>query len=173
MRLPKKASSPLTDGYRPELNTTPELNKLEASYYMSLVGILRWIVELNRIDIAAEVSMMALVIALPRKGYLDQLFHIFGFLKIKYNAELILDPSYLKIDKSNFDKKDWTHSVYSNIKEEVIPDTDPDYRKPRGKGFVISSYIDSDHAGDSVIRRSRTGFVVLVNCYLIYWFSKK
>ena len=37
MRLPKKASSPLTDGYRPELDTTPELNKSEASYYMSLV----------------------------------------------------------------------------------------------------------------------------------------
>ena len=80
MRLPKKASSPLTDGYRPELDTTPKLNKSEASYYISLVGILRWIVELNRIDIAIEVSMMASVIALPRKGHLDQLFHMFGFL---------------------------------------------------------------------------------------------
>ena len=173
MRLPKKASSPLTKGYRPELDTTPELDKTEASYYMSLIGILRWIVELNRIDIAVEVSMMASVMALPRKGHLDQLFHMFGFLKIKHNAELILDPSYPEIDKSSFERKDWTHSVYGEIKEEVIPDTDPDYRKPRGKGFVIRAYVDSDHAGDSVTRRSRTGFVVLVNCAPIYWFSKK
>ena len=98
---------------------------------------------------------------------------MFRFLKIKHNAELILDPSYPEIDKSNFEKKDWTHSVYGDIKEEVIPDTDPDYCKPRGKGFMISSYVDSDHAGDSVTRRSRTGFVVLVNCAPIYWFLKK
>ena len=63
--------------------------------------------------------------------------------------------------------------MHSDVKEEVIPDTDPNYRKLRGKGFVISSYIDSDHAGDSVTRRSRTGFVVLVNYALIFWFSKK
>ena len=100
---------------------------------MLLVGILRWIVELNRIDITAEVSMMALVMALPRKEHLDQLFYMFRLLKIKYNAELILDSSYSKIDKSNLEKKDWTHSVHGDVKEEVIPDTDSDYRKPRGK----------------------------------------
>ncbi|GFH47961.1 hypothetical protein CTEN210_14370 [Chaetoceros tenuissimus] len=173
MRLPKKASSPLSDGYRPELDTTPELDKSEASYYMSLVGILRWIVELNRIDIAVEVSMMASVMALPRKGHLDQLFHMFAFLKIKHNAELVLDPSYPEIDESLFERKDWTHSVYGDVKEEVIPETDPNYRKPRGKGFVIRAHVDSDHAGDSVTRRSRTGFIVHVNNAPIYWFSKK
>ena len=59
------------------------------------------------------------------------------------------------------------------MKEELIPETDPNYRKPRGKGFVIRAYVDSDHAGDSVTRRSRTGFVALVNSAPIYWFSKK
>ena len=71
MRLPKKVSSPLTDSYRPELDMTPELNKSEASYYMLLVGILRWIAELNRIDIAVEVSMMISVMALLRRGHLN------------------------------------------------------------------------------------------------------
>ena len=93
---------------------------------------------------------------------------MFGFLKIKYNTELILDPSYPEINKSNFKKKNWTHSVYGNVKEEVISDTDPNYCKPREKGFVISSYVDSDYARDSIIRRSKTGFVVLVNCAPIY-----
>ena len=34
-------------------------------------------------------------------------------------------------------------------------------------------YVDSDHTGDQVIRRSRTGFLVFLNNALIYWTSKK
>lgn len=33
--------------------------------------------------------------------------------------------------------------------------------------------VDSDHAGDQVTRRSRTGYLVYLNSALIYWFSKK
>ena len=33
--------------------------------------------------------------------------------------------------------------------------------------------VDADHAGDTVTRRSRTGFLVWINSALIYWFSKK
>ena len=34
-------------------------------------------------------------------------------------------------------------------------------------------YVDSDHGGDQVTRRSRTGFLVFLNSSLIYWCSKK
>ena len=34
-------------------------------------------------------------------------------------------------------------------------------------------YIDSDHAGDQITRRSRTGFLVFLNNTLFYWTSKK
>ena len=33
--------------------------------------------------------------------------------------------------------------------------------------------VDADHAGDSVTQRSRTGYMVWLNCALIYWSSKK
>ena len=45
--------------------------------------------------------------------------------------------------------------------------------KPLGFGFRISVYVDSDHDGDSVTRRSRTGFIVFLNSASIYWLSKK
>ena len=35
--------------------------------------------------------------------------------------------------------------------------------KPRGKGFIIRCFVDADHAGDSVTRKSRTGFIVYLN----------
>ena len=34
-------------------------------------------------------------------------------------------------------------------------------------------YVDADLAGDKVIRRSRTGFVIYLNKSPIYWFSKR
>ena len=34
-------------------------------------------------------------------------------------------------------------------------------------------YVDSDHAGDQVTRRSKTRFLVFLNNALIYWTSKK
>ena len=33
--------------------------------------------------------------------------------------------------------------------------------------------VDADHAADMVTRRSLTGFLVYLNCSLIFWFSKK
>ena len=42
-----KTDTPLRTTYRPELDVTPELQPTEAAYYMSLIGILRWIVELG------------------------------------------------------------------------------------------------------------------------------
>ena len=34
-------------------------------------------------------------------------------------------------------------------------------------------YVDSDHAGDTVNRISRTGFVIFLNYGPIYWIPKK
>ena len=45
--------------------------------------------------------------------------------------------------------------------------------KLHGPGFTMSVCVDADHAGDLATRCYRTGFVVLLNCALIYWFLKK
>jgi len=37
----------------------------------------------------------------------------------------------------------------------------------------MRAFVDSDHAGDSTTRRSRTGFLVCLNSALMYWLSKK
>ena len=55
----------MTANYRPEVDVTEELGPEDASYYHSLIGILRWIVELVRVDINVEVSMMSSHLALP------------------------------------------------------------------------------------------------------------
>jgi hypothetical protein len=90
LKMPKKAETPLRTSYRPELDVTPVLKGTEAAYYMSLIGILRWIVELGRVDICLEVSMMSSFLAQPREGHLDQVLHIFSYLRQHHNAEMVL-----------------------------------------------------------------------------------
>ena len=68
----------------------PELNDVEASYYMSLMGVLRWILELGRIDVmVVETGLLARIQTNPRVGHLDQVFHLFAYLK-KYNRSVLV-----------------------------------------------------------------------------------
>ena len=53
---------------------------------------------------------------------------------------------------------------------KAIPPNAPD---PRGKSVDLRMWVDSDHAGDKITRRSRTGYFVFLNTALIDWLSKK
>ena len=64
-RLAEKYVTPMTNGYRPDIDITPELDQEDAAYFQSLIGVLRWIVELGRIDINVEVSMLSLHLVIP------------------------------------------------------------------------------------------------------------
>ena len=52
------------------MDITPELTPQQASYYQSLTGELRWIVELGRVDLVMETSAMA------SKGHLKVVFQM-------------------------------------------------------------------------------------------------
>jgi hypothetical protein len=170
-KLPKKAETPVQTSYRPELDITPELDHETAAYYQSLIGVLRWCVELGRVDICLEVSMLSSCLSMPREGHFEQLLHIFAHLKTYHNAELVYDPTEPEIDPAQFERKDWTSSEFGCVDgQEVIPGNMPE---PRGRGFVIRAKVDADHASDTVSRRSRTGILVWVNGALVHWWSKK
>ena len=65
-RLPTKCRTPLSSGYRPELDTSPELKAEGLQRYQELIGILRWAVELGRVDILLETALMSTHLALLR-----------------------------------------------------------------------------------------------------------
>ena len=45
--------------------------------------------------------------------------------------------------------------------------------EPRGLGFILGVKVGADHASDTITMCSRRGFLVYLNCALIYWWSKK
>ena len=53
---------------------------------------------------------------------------------------------------------------------ESIPPNTPD---PRVKSVDLRMWVDSDHAGDKMTRRSRTQYFIFLNTALIDWLSKK
>jgi hypothetical protein len=45
--------------------------------------------------------------------------------------------------------------------------------EPRGHPVIISAFVDANHAGNVVTRRSHTGILIFVQNAPIIWFSKK
>ena len=44
---------------------------------------------------------------------------------------------------------------------------------PRGNTVKIAAYVDADHAGNLMTRRSHTGIIIYLNNAPITWFSKR
>ena len=170
-KLKSTARNPFATGYKLELDFTPELNDELGSRYLQLIGILRWAIELGRIDIFVEVSQLSQHQALPRRGHLEALYHIFAYLKKHENdARIVFDPKTPNIDErvSNTDA-DW-RDFYGDVTEELPPNMP----EAKGKPVMISScFVDANHAGNMMTRRSHTGILVYVQNAPIIWFSKR
>ena len=148
--LKGSARTPIPSTYRPEVDVTRELNAHVASRYSQLNGILRWAIEIGRLDIYTETSMLSQHLALPREGHLEMVYHIFAYLKQKPHLKLVFDPMEPSVDETVFPTDcDWT-DFYGDVEEE-LPRHMP---KPLGAPVRIGCFVDANHAGNLVTRRS-------------------
>jgi len=85
---------------------------------ISLASTMRWMIEIGRIDIATEVSLLSTYLAHPRDGHLESALHIMGYLKQKHNTRLVFDPTIPDINMNQFPKYDWTE-FYGDVKEAL------------------------------------------------------
>jgi hypothetical protein len=92
-----------------------------------------------------------------------------AYLKNTHNARLIYDPSYPRIDRSQFKSDESWQTFYGDV-QEVIP---PNAPVPRGRSIILRLFVDSYHAGNMITRRPRTGFFQLITNANVNWFSKK
>ena len=169
-QLKGNAKNPFPSNYRPEVDVTSELGDGLASRYLQLIGILRWAVELGRIDIFLEVSLLSQYQASPRLGHLEAVYHIFAYLKKHPDlGRIAYDARMHHIDESVFNSNaDWI-PFYGDVEEE-LPANQP---KARGNAVTMSAFVDANHAGNVVTRRSHSGIVIFVQNTPIIWFSKR
>ena len=69
-----RASHPFPTDYDPDLDTTAQFDEEQATQYQSQIGILCWIVESGRIDIATEVSFWLHMLHSQERGTYRQYF---------------------------------------------------------------------------------------------------
>ena len=90
----------------PELDTSPELDPDTASYYLTVISILKSMIKLVRMDIITKVSLVLSHVVLPRVGHLETAIHVMAHDGEKYNSRLVYEPSYPEIDHNVFKKWD-------------------------------------------------------------------
>lgn len=163
--------------YRLELDVTKACNNEEYGYYANLIGVLCWLVQLSRIDIAFEISVLSQHMAHPRTGHLIQALHIFKYLNVHKENMLNFNPTYLDLPEPldpNHNAKckmqDWTVKWFYSDTRESIPDNAP---PPRGKSVQINAFVDANHAENKVTRRWHIGFIIFMNMAPVYWYSKR
>lgn len=156
---PKRyASIPMKHDYHPELDYTPLLSHDAANYYQQLIGILRWMVELGRVDIHLHVTLLSSFMMQPREGRLNKVLHFFSCLKYHSNSIMVFDHIPVNWDEHSFPKHDWS-TFYHDAKEE-LPHNMPE---PWGSSVQINCFTDADHAGNRITRRSHTGNNIFIN----------
>ena len=166
--LSNKVSTPLSNEYRPELDVTPELDARRANYYQGLIGVLRWIVELGRIDIIVPIALLSRFLALPREGHLEQVLHCFAYLKKYDRSSIVFDDTVPVFEESRFLKAYWGETYPDAA--DPLPHNMPE---PRGRAVSMTCFVDADHAGCRVMRRSHTGIILFVNRTPVMWYSKR
>ena len=169
--LKTTAYVPFPTSYKPELDFSAELNETLTSRYRQLIGILRWAIELGRLDIYLETALLSQYLASPREGHLEAVYHIFAYIKKSNKTAIVFDPKYVNLNESAFSSakiSDW-QEIYGPLAEELPPNMP----QPKGNPVEITCFVDANHAGNVITRRSHTGIIIFVNNAPILYYSKR
>jgi len=103
--------------YRPEVDVTQVLDAERTNRFQQLIGILRWAIELGRIDTLTEVSCLSQHLAEPREGHLIAVYKIFKYLSLRLKdskGRIVLNGKSMFINHASyndFDRKEWSIST--------------------------------------------------------------
>ncbi len=104
---------PYPASYRPELDVTAPLDEEGMNRFQQLIGILRWSIELGRIDILTEVSCLSQDLAEPRDGHLIAVYKIFKYLDVRLKKDkgrIVFDGKFKFVDNVMFNdvnREEW------------------------------------------------------------------
>ena len=122
--------------------------------------------DLGRVEILLEVALLSNNLALPRKGYFQQVYHIFVCFKKSPSRRVFMDPDQPNSNDPIFKNFYWV-GFNIDTEESILPDMPG----PRGKVMSTHFFVDGNHASNKLTRRSRTGILLFYNKALVIWHS--
>ena len=168
--LPKKTGSPVEKGDHPEVDTSDLLTPSQEKIYQSLIGGLQWCITLGRFDISVAVSTLSRFRINPRKGHMDRVHRIYGYLRKHPDAAIRFRVGIPDNEKYfNMENYEWMNTIYGDFTDDQ---DDHEYPKPLGKKMRTSTYVDANLMHCQVTGKSMTGVLHFVNQTPIAWFSK-
>jgi hypothetical protein len=105
----------------------------------------------------------------PRKGHLEQLKRMYGYLRRFKSAAIRVrteEPDFSALPVQEYD---WSETVYGNVQEEIARDSP----EPLGSPVVLVSYEDAILQHDMLTGRSVTGVLHFCNQTFDDWYSKQ
>ena len=159
--------------YWPELDTSDFCDESQTRVFQQILGMLRWLIELGRVDVLLETTLLASFLMAPRVGHLDQVSKIVLYLKKHQRSTLMMDPAKLDLrwDGNDDDNPERRREIMKTIYRDATDEFPPNAPPAKGKSVQVNIYCDSDHASDRTTRRSHTGIILFVNMAPISWYS--
>jgi hypothetical protein len=143
---PKEYASPLEKGDHPELDTSEFVDAEGIAQYQTMVGQCQWVIALGRFEMFPSTMSMSRWQVAPRKGHLERLKRMHGYLKYKNDGRIrfrVEEPDMSEVEEENYS---WAQSIYGDC-EEGIPDDMPE---PLGKPVVLTTYVDANLYHDMI-----------------------
>ena len=78
-------------GDYPEEDDSKVLNDIYNKKFQMLIGLLNWLVNIGRLDIAFATSSLSRFTACPRQGHLERAVQVFEYLKQFQNRQIVVD----------------------------------------------------------------------------------
>ena len=169
----QKKDTPMVDGDHPEEDASETLDDKGHQRYQMLIGMLNWIVCIGRMDVAYATASLSRFTACPRKGHMDRVIRVFGYLKKYRNRRIVIDSrDPIRLggkDALGLDFVELFKNTYPDASEEI----DSKVPEPLIDELEITAFVDSDHAHDKMTRRSITGLLILIGRTPVYFMSKR
>ena len=73
---------------------------------------------------------------------------------------MVFDLTPVQFDRILYERQDWSFLQYGS--EEMVEESDG-MPVPLGQSMTMRVYVDRDHVGDLLTRKSRMGYLVLLN----------
>jgi len=120
------------------MNVTQVLDKKKTNISQQLIGILRWEIELGKIDIMAEVRCLSQHLAEPSEGHLIVVCKIFKYLSLRFKngrGRMVFNGKFLVIDSAVFNDFKYLSLRFKNGRGRMVFN---------GKFMVIDSAVFND-----------------------------
>jgi hypothetical protein len=121
-------------------------------------------------DIQMGVPSMSSYRAAPRRGHLDRLKRIYGYINLNSHGAILSRINIPDHESQSMPTQyDWSATVYGTAKEGLPSDMPT----PKGKTMRTTTYQDANIHHDMITGCAVSGIIHLLNQTPVHWFCKE